>query len=1823
MITGIKNLLTSLWVKSHDFFGFKKFISLLSLGLVTLVVVLSFLSSSLSPIKDLKTQKAEAATSSTLNFQARLLNSSGNLVADGYYNIRFKLYDGGTQGGSAGKGQALAGTQLWTESYYDSNGVTAGNDNRVRVVNGYFSVNLGSQTAFPAINWDEELWLTMDIGGTTQTATPTYDGEMLSSIPAANSRLKLTAVPYAFRAGQLAKTTGSFNSTLDFATQTASRSILLPDASGTVCLQTSTSCGFAASTGAAGYIQNSTSLQTTANFNIQSAAAGSVGGVIRGASSQTADLFQLQDSSGVILTAFDATGKLVFGPSGSQDTNLYRSAANTLKTDDSLVVTGNVTGNGNALFQNTANSTTAFQVQNAAGTSIFNIDNTNNRIDANSRFIISADGTSSSNLVANPSLESGLTGWSCNVACPAFTFSTTSSWFTAGSQAGWYKVNSAGQGGVNTGTGVGGMPVSVGTTYFVRADINVIQAHANGAQIRIDWYNSGGTYLSSSSSAAQTGTGVKVLSLTAVAPASAAYASIALGTLTGGPLSTVEFYWDSVSMTSSAAFEVRNSVGTQLLSADTSNMILTVSGLLTANGNLTLQTGDTFTINGDALTDLTGSGLVVSSNALTVDATSSTGFFRNGGNSFAGAATLGTNDGNVLNFETNNANRFQISATTSTLTGQGATILDSTGNLTVNSASGSALSLQGGTGGINLGSNGTANTIQIGNTTGAVTQAINIGNNSTASSTSNINIGSSIAGTTAITGPTTITGRTSGSSTALIVNNSTSTGSIFVAQDNGTAVMTIADGGGATFKTTTDNSDAYAFQNSSGDDVISIGTTAYSSVNTNLIINSSFENGATGWSGKNGSSNSSGSISTSASAYLGSGYGTIPGSAIGHGKSYAVTLLPSTAYNFSIYVKLASGTMTTLVLGHQDQSGTDIDDCVLSSTTINTSWQRVSCNFTTGGIISSSNVYVKQSDGGTRTIHIDAVQLTVGSGVKSVNNGEFAIDTSISRRLVVAGYTSGTGQLFEVQDQSGTQIFGVDTDSNTTIIAGTAAINGGNITTDDATFNLLNATATTINFGGGATTALNIGPTGATGTSINLAGGSAATGCTVDGATGNLTCSGAIATTATTGTQGWWSRSGTTLQPATAGDHITTSGNISTTGTGTLTVAGLLTANGGLTVEAGDTLTVNGDAFTDLTGNGLTVSSNALTVDATSSTGFFRNGGNSFTGAATLGTNDSNVLNFETNNSNRFQVSASASTLTGQGTTTFTSTGTLDLSSAAASNLSVTTGTTGALALDTGTTGAITIGNNSNAKTITIGNSTGGTAVNLQAGTNGVNIAANGIANTVQIGNTTGAVTQSINIGTNSTASSTNNVNIGSSIAGTTAITGATTITNRTSGSAATLVVSNSTSTGSIFEARDNATAVMTIADGGATTFSNTNTSAFIIQNASSQSLLVANTSTQRLAVGPAAVAANGVLTVGTSSTTTASGGMYFGTDTNLYRYGAGQLASDGSLISTTGNFYTTGAGTGLLFGNTNTSGIINALANGAGDMYFYNGSASPVLTLTQTGTALFRNSTNSTVAFQIQSASGSDTMFIADTTTTNKIKIGNSTGTGTATTIFQLDGAASAPFGTGQTAYLGSMYYDTTQGKLQCYEDRNGTAAWGACGSAPNNIITLTPEYTGAVLNGTGVGTMTADFCSNEAGVLVVGTLCANHETRNFYKWTSPQGTNQTYSIYVNYKLPTTFNSFEDANTIKLTALSDSLTNASATLQVLRKNVAGNTISSCGSATTINSSANTWQQTSFGGNETTCGFVGGDYVIFKIDVTAKSGANVYVENLDFTYRNT
>jgi hypothetical protein len=262
--------------------------------------------------------KAATGTNKQLNFQARLLTNTGAVVADGTYNVRFKIYQDGT--GCVSSGSApCSGTLKWTETRQNS--ASQG----VVVKNGYFSVNLGSVTAFgSSVDWNQDtLWLSLDVGGTSTGGSPTYDGEMLPF-------KRLTSTPYAFNSDTLdgidsttfarQDTVNTFsqnqtvNATLT-ATTLSSATLqnagalsinttsgnanitLAPNGSGSVVIGTvaspasklevggdvnissgsaykiggtniCTSSGCTAASGSANYIQNGTSLQSSASFNI-------------------------------------------------------------------------------------------------------------------------------------------------------------------------------------------------------------------------------------------------------------------------------------------------------------------------------------------------------------------------------------------------------------------------------------------------------------------------------------------------------------------------------------------------------------------------------------------------------------------------------------------------------------------------------------------------------------------------------------------------------------------------------------------------------------------------------------------------------------------------------------------------------------------------------------------------------------------------------------------------------------------------------------------------------------------------------------------------------------------------------------------------------------------------------------------------------------------------------------------------------------------------------------------------------------------------------------------------------------------------------------------------------------------------------------------------------------------------------------------------------------------------------------------------------------------------------------------------------------------
>lgn len=112
----------------------------------------------------------------------------------------------------------------------------------------------------------------------------------------------------------------------------------------------------------------------------------------------------------------------------------------------------------------------------------------------------------------------------------------------------------------------------------------------------------------------------------------------------------------------------------------------------------------------------------------------------------------------------------------------------------------------------------------------------------------------------------------------------------------------------------------------------------------------------------------------------------------------------------------------------------------------------------------------------------------------------------------------------------------------------------------------------------------------------------------------------------------------------------------------------------------------------------------------------------------------------------------------------------------------VASGAATTLLVDSGTTGALNVGTGANAKIITIGNSTLATAVNIVAGTGGVNIADDATTKTIDIGGVTNSGTDTVNIATNATAADT--INLGNTNAATEVVLngGPSTTTSGTSG---------------------------------------------------------------------------------------------------------------------------------------------------------------------------------------------------------------------------------------------------------------------------------------------------------------------------------------------------------------------------------------------------------------------------------------------------------
>jgi hypothetical protein len=1272
------------------------------------------------------------------------------------------------------------------------------------------------------------------------------------------------------------------------------------------------------------------------------------------------------------------------------------------------------------------------------------------------------------------------------------------------------------------------------------------------------------------------------------------------------------------------------SVSTALTVSGTGTSVggtLGVTGLTTLNGGLTVETGDTFTFNADAFTDFTGGGLVNTGGVLTVDATSATGFFQNGGNNFGGAATLGT-------------------------TGAGQ-------NLSVTTGTTGVLSLDTGTtGAINIGTSANAKTITIGasaatattstvniaNSTGAL-QAVTIGSNANFASTLALQGGN---GATAIT----LTPQTTGQ---IVVGAAAGTGQITLGSSSASQTVVVGGGSGISTVQIAGGTAANVVQiaNTQTGGSVSIGDLQTSgtisigggtAVRTgDIVIGSTGTTsgrlrlfGGTGTGGVGGG--------TSGIDIITAGNGTIN---IGNGSGGgAITLGSSTAIQA---VNIANGAgAPTVNIANTSVAGATVSIAGAANTTAN--------------VISIAN----GASAANSTVNILSGVGTAGVGVLNLGNNTRVTTIDIGNIAAAAARTInlGTGNNTVAADT-------INIGTGNTTVAGGKTINIGTGTPTGAGSNLISigstalASSTTLNAGTGL---LNFNATNAQFTEVTgtrtlgvqtRTSGVAGTNLTVQAGAGGAGAGFAGGTL--------------TLQGGSAGGTNANGGNISLvggagTGTGVKGLVVLDTATySSATVQAfpasGNITQSNIDSFGTILLNPSASGWTATLTDPTNTTAgrliYVSNtsllfdiilAANSGSETITLKPNTTATMIW-TGIDWTAAGASSATDLQAAYDNTATSAGgaelVLNAAGGAADGLTIRNNATtpivgGLLEVQTSIGSNLFTVNNNATEYANNGGSESATYTMWTGAFAGGTVTRNTTAaNTATGQGSTSVVTAAtIGHGAENTLTTTLTPNLKYSVSytvkGVTNFTTLETVYSRDGSNTSTTSCNNAQTVTTSQFTRINCTF---IAPASGITGLN---SIFIRQtDAVARTFYIDNLST----------------TVSADVNHASDGSVDLALGTNWTDFGANTAGTTAAVRNTT-VLYDTSGSVEKTTGATADRGIINNLSinpsiNTQYLVTFYARSSNTfndirvrysrdggtnfasctdyntqsVSTSTYTKiTCIFTTdgSAPSNADLVIDQPTATARTFYVDaltitlnTNNSNNVQIGGGT-KGGPTTLFTLDRSAGAPIAANNDAYLGSMYYDTTTGRIQCYE----ADGWGACGAAPDNIVNLNPEYAGAVLNGTGVGTMTADFCAEQSGVLNVNTaLCGVGEAKNYYKWTSPQATQQTYSIFVTYQLPATFNGFSSDDTIQLTALTDSTTNAAVTYEVFKST--GSAVTQCGTGeTTVVTSANVWQSVGINGNESTgCSFnssSAGNFVIFKINMKANSNANAYVSTLSF-----
>ena len=1587
--------------------------------------------------------QVQGASSTTLNFQARILSGSGALVPDGNYHVEFKLYDL-VSGGSA----------LWTETRTTGNLVT--------VKNGYLSAYLGSVNSFPTtIDWNEEHWLTMNIGGSA--GSPTWDGEMAP-------RIKLTAVPYAFQAGQLAKTSGANRGVLGFYTVANNPNIELPDESGTVCLQTASSCGFLTGSGDA-FIQGGNDFNATAvlgttdadalnlitngatRLGISSGGSATLTGGTTGValtvnnSTSTSHILNLQNN-GVNVASVDNTGRLQlisngFNPSGISQSIIQ--VGNTITKDfnqDSVYVlnfdsTINVDVDpgafgGDVFFRNASNRVIDTDITDTGGQITFLSDQ---RVTAGGNFDTDITGAMTG---LQTDLSVAATGSSTmtigTVYGARLAASGIGTGITVTNRYGLRVEDAIGTGTVNTQYGVHIKDMTKGgANYGI-----YVEGATNGHAV---WVDSGSTRLDG---------------------------TLQVGTLGATDTST-------------------------LLCHNTANQLAACS--TTANGAAFVQGGNNFGV-------------------------STTG-------------VLGLTSNNDLNVITNNLTRLTVQADGDVAFDGTVLFVDAVGDrVGVGAAPSTKLHIKQSAQGVTQG-------LRIEDSSG--TNAINIftdfGGNGLINFDDSYHIGHFAAG---IESGQLAAGRLL---TIKSFNNSTLGGIAF--DLNGVELGRFhSNGNFGVGDATPDNKF----------DIDAVFAPATTGTTTNT---------ASGLTVTNSVSKTAGTDTTYGQQISVSRTGASTGSTI---NTYGLdiqatgnTAGTSTVTGLNINVSGADANYAAIFQGGSVGIGTQTPDgrLELAGNMSQAAWGLNGIQ-----LQSAAATYTDTDTAGTRT---NTVINSFGRPTLASTN---AVNSTNAATLYIENSPLASG------NHGITNAYSLWVDDGVSRFDGNVIVNGMVAASNDSVVCL-----------SGSNQLAACNSTFATTANAFLQGGNTFSGTTAG-----------VLGTVNNGNLNFITNNVTRLT-------IDTSGNASLTGN--LTVGGDIF--GGTT--QGDTLGLRGSnqAWSTTTPNYVDITSSRLR----------------FTGQTSVAQGDVSSLIYygETVNYSGVSIGGLAG-FTYAPTVQYNTSQVLSTFPAFYANAEYQVTAAG---VNDGTFNLF--GGYLSVPVFSINHSGG----------SGVSDGFYGYVSSPRFEREAGQT------GTHTTANATNYV-ANHGLLGVVSVGAGNTVTNwrgfhnknaTTSGGG---VITNqyglhvddlTTGTndyGVVIEGAD--TYALWSKRGAVRMATTSSADAFQLQNGVSANLLSVDASQ------------TGNVGVNTGAEVNITGWIAHGTATIARTTTAGEFASGvggiRAVITAQANAgVRNNLGAALTVSSAYTVSFSVRASTSLSDLTvaYYRNSTTLDTTCTDysaqtadnTGfkkvtcnidtTATAGNTTAQIAIYQVASATRNifidnfSVMRITSTSTTATLRVGGSSSQGL--TLLTLDSYGDRPWSSNINTLYGSMYYDTTLGKIQCYE----ADGWGACGGAPDNIVNLVPEYAGSVLNGTGVGTMTADLCSGTSFLSINTSLCGASESRNFYKWTTPQVSSQTYSIYISYQLPSTFNGFADASTVKLTGRTSSTSGGNGVTFALYQ--ANGT--QCGTTTTVNTVIDTWETTSLSGDETACAFAANDVITFRINMTASSSSNAFSSNFSFT----